>query len=335
MKKSLVALAVFGTLAGTAAAQSSVTAFGVIDLGVRQVKGAIGNQSLLAADGSSSSRLGFRGVEDLGGGLKAGFWLEAPLAGDTGAANATRFWDRRATVSLMGDFGEVRMGRHKTSHRLVIDDFDPFSTTGPGAITAIFSGLGSASGVPNRVDNQVHYILPSSMGGFYGSADVAAGEGADGNKTIAGRLGYKAGPLHAAVGYGAGGAASKYKLTVGAAAYNFGVVNASLMVAQSKFQNRKQSIWNVGATVPVGSGALLASYGDSNANNAAEALSGTGDAKLFVVGYNYNLSKRTALYSLVSQISNSGLGRFVVAGAPAAANGGKSRAIGVGVKHSF
>ena len=124
MKKSLVALAVLAGFAGAAAAQSSVTLFGVIDVAARYTKANGQDTKQLTNDGSSSSRFGVRGVEDLGGGLKAGFWLEGALAADTGTADATRFWGRRASVSLMGDFGEVRLGRGKTSTRLVVDDFD-------------------------------------------------------------------------------------------------------------------------------------------------------------------------------------------------------------------
>ena len=83
MKKSVLALAVLGTFAGVASAQSSVTMFGVVDLNVMTVDNDDRTYSM-GTDGMSSSRLGFRGVEDLGGGLKASFWLEMGLAADTG-----------------------------------------------------------------------------------------------------------------------------------------------------------------------------------------------------------------------------------------------------------
>ena len=88
MKKSLVALAVLGTLAGTAAAQSSVTLFGVVDLAARYTEANGQSLSTLAASGISSSRFGVRGEEDLGGGLKAGFWLESSIGADAGSAGA-------------------------------------------------------------------------------------------------------------------------------------------------------------------------------------------------------------------------------------------------------
>src|SRR5687768_18396130 len=110
MKKSLLALAVLGVFAGAASAQSSVTLFGVVDANAKAVKNGSTTTKQLGTDGLASSRLGFRGVEDLGGGMSAGFWIEGGLQPDTGNAGGMN-WQRRSTVSLMGGFGEVRLGR--------------------------------------------------------------------------------------------------------------------------------------------------------------------------------------------------------------------------------
>src|ERR1700704_2312288 len=106
MKKSLLALAVLGAFAGAASAQSSVTLFGVVDVNAKSVKNDAVTTRQLGTDGLASSRLGFRGIEDLGGGLQAGFWIEGALSPDTGGTGQT--WARRSTVSLIGGFGEVR-----------------------------------------------------------------------------------------------------------------------------------------------------------------------------------------------------------------------------------
>ncbi len=109
----------------------------------------------------SSSRLGFRGVEDLGGGLKASFWLEGALAVDTGTQplasidggrnNAAGIFQRRATVSLMGGFGELRLGRDKVPTNLTWDEFDPFRDTGVGRSSRLGQCLGRACGVPSTL----------------------------------------------------------------------------------------------------------------------------------------------------------------------------------------
>ena len=141
MKKSLTALAALA-VCGLASAQSSVTLFGVVDAGltyqsstardpitgasVKQSKTSLGNSAY------NSSRIGFRGTEDLGGGLAASFWLEAPISNDDGATGISTF-SRRSTVSLSGGFGELRLGRDYTPTFWNDTVFDPFGTNGSGS----------------------------------------------------------------------------------------------------------------------------------------------------------------------------------------------------------
>ncbi|MFG6488922.1 porin [Roseateles sp. BYS78W] len=341
MKKALIALAVLGLTGGAAVAQSSVTLFGVIDADVKYVKTGDTTLKKLDSSGLNTSRLGVRGTEDLGGGLKAGFWLESEINTDTGVAGAASggaFWARRATVSLSGDFGEVRLGRNKTASRLHLEDFDPTAFTGLGSVKAVYNNLGSGNNTAfDRADNLVSYSLPTEgLGGFYGGVDVAAGEGTTSNKHQSVRVGYKDGPLHVSATYAnAYSATDKYKLASVGVSYDLGVAKPSFVYTEGKYGAAKQSIWTAAVVAPLGQGQVQASYTDSKANTAADAISGVGDAKLFAVGYVYNLSKRTALYTTYAQIENNGLGRFVVAGAPAAANGQKSSGFDVGIRHNF
>jgi len=228
MKKSVLALAVLGAFAGSAMAQSSVTMFGVVDLNVRYVNNDETSYSL-SQDGMASSRLGFRGVEDLGGGLKASFWLEAALGPDTGRGSGsygngvttttiagTSFtnensflFQRRSTVSLSNQWGELRLGRDYTPQFWNWTVFDPFGTNGVGAATnlAIQAGLaqgsGGSYGTLVRANNSVQYILPNGVfgPGLYGNFMMAAGENAAGNKMWGGRIGYAAGPFNVAAAY--------------------------------------------------------------------------------------------------------------------------------------
>ena len=342
MKKALIALAVLGLTGGAAVAQSSVTLFGVVDADLKYTKANGQTLKKLDSSGLNTSRFGLRGTEDLGGGLKAGFWLESEINTDTGVAGSASggaFWARRATVSLSGDFGELRLGRNKTASRLHLEDFDPYAATGLGNTLAVYSNLGSGNSTAyGRADNLVSYSLPTEgLGGFYGGVDVAAGEGTTTNKHQSVRLGYKAGPLHVSGAYANAysNSNSKYKLASVGVSYDLGVAKPSFAYTEGKYNGAKQSIWTAAVVVPLGQGAINASYTDAKANGAAEAIAGVGDAKLFAVGYVYNLSKRTALYTTYSQIENNGLGRFIVAGAPAAANGQKSSGFDVGVRHSF
>jgi predicted porin len=346
MKKALIALAVLGLTGGAAVAQSSVTLFGVLDAGLRYTKSSGNTLKRLDSGGLNTSRLGVRGTEDLGGGLKAGFWLESQVDADTGTTGSGAFWGRRATVSLSGDFGEVRLGRNKTASRLHLEEFDPTSFTGLGSVSAVYSVLGSGNGTAlGRADNLASYSLPGNLGGFYGGVDLAAGEGTTNNKMQAARLGYKAGPLNVSATYAnANAAVDKYKLASVGVAYDFGVARPSLIYSEGKYGARKQTVYTAAVTVPLGQGLIMASYTDAKANAAATGTNAvtsstspvaTDDGKLFAIGYVYNVSKRTALYTTAAQIKNNGVGRFAVAGSPSVAAGKKSSGVDVGIRHSF
>ena len=195
------------------------------------------SRTVLGNSGYNSSRLGFRGTEDLGGGLAASFWLEAPITNDDGATGAASF-KRRSTVSLSGGFGEVRLGRDYTPTFWNDTVFDPFGTNGVGgnlintangfnAATNGASGTGGFGGNMNydRASNSIGYFLPPNLGGFYGQAMYALHEQtkySPGNATppgvlnaanpvlnnsragryIGGRFGYANGPLDVALAYG-------------------------------------------------------------------------------------------------------------------------------------
>ncbi len=131
MKKSSFILGALCALTGAAFAQSSVTIFGVVDLNARYIKNGDVKTKQLGFDGLSASRLGFRGIEDLGGGLKAGLWIESALNPDTGTTPA-RFWHRRSTVSLLGGFGELRLGRDLVPTHTAWGGIDSYGGLGLG-----------------------------------------------------------------------------------------------------------------------------------------------------------------------------------------------------------
>ncbi|MDO8419003.1 MAG: porin, partial [Rubrivivax sp.] len=166
MKKSLLALAALTAFAGVASAQSSVTLFGVVDMSVRTVDNDNGSRTVMANDANASNRLGFRGVEDMGGGLRAGFWIEGGMTPDNGTASG-QTWQRRSTVSLMGGFGELRLGRDYTPTFWNHTVFDPFGTNGVGSQTNVQTTAGSGATSLVRANNTIGYFLPA-MGGLYG-----------------------------------------------------------------------------------------------------------------------------------------------------------------------
>jgi len=351
MKKSLLALAALTAFAGVASAQSSVTLFGVVDLNARNVKnGGAGSIKSLSQDGNASSRLGFRGVEDLGGGMRAGFWIEGALGPDTGSGlpslgtgGSAQLWQRRSTASLMGGFGEIRLGRDYTPTFWNYTVFDPFGTNGVGSSFNTVSNLGSGATTLVRASNTIGYFLPT-MGGLYGQAQVAAGEGSTGNKYLGGRVGYAAGPVNVGVAYGrtdrTGAMADDFTdLNVGGS-FKLGFATLMGFVSKREYLQQEQKTGLIGATVPLGAGTLKASYVKSTGSSAG-ALVNQYDATQMAVGYVYDLSKRTAVYTHAARITNDGNAvngaLFALPSGPTAgfARGQNSTGYEFGVRHSF
>ena len=342
MKKFAI-LAVFAAVSGGAYAQSSVSLFGIVDEAARYTKNGDLKLKSLVSGGINTSRFGVRGAEDLGDGLKAGFWLESGFNADSGSINDTgRFWSRRSTVSLIGSFGEVRLGRDYTPTYTGFADFDLFGDNGVAASGKFNSSLGTARDTGTRADNQIMYLLPSNIGGVYGRAAVAAGEGTAGKKYYGGRIGYAAGPFDVSVSYGQTTVApllgeDKFKDANIGASYDLGVVKLVGYYAQNKFANQKLARYSLGVSAPIGLGIVKASYTRANASgtNAVGTNLDANDADQFAVGYVYNLSERTAVYGTAAYVKNKGAAAFNVNSALALAGGQKSTGAEVGIRHAF
>ena len=340
--KRIATLAGLAALCAGAAAQSSVTLYGVVDLGLRYVKNGDASVKSLASNGNNTSRFGVRGVEDLGDGLMAGFQLESGLSPDTGTPqDPTRFWNRRSTVSLFGRFGELRLGRDYSVTYLGYEDYDVWSDIGLSSVSKFDSSLGTARDTAVRADNQIVYFTPG-LGGFYGRFAVAPGEGVVGKKYIAGRAGYAAGPLDVSLSYGETSVApvggdDKFKTLDLGASYDFGPAKVSGYITQSRAAGLKVANYYVGAQVPLGPGFARVSYVTSNLSGTTSTGVNTdpNDARQFAVGYLYNLSKRTALYSNLVRVTNQGASAIAVDKNPTLAAGKDSTGLDFGLRHSF
>jgi len=332
----LLTLALLGGSAGLAAAQSNVTVFGLLDVGVQRLKN--GGKSVLmeSIDGLQTSRLGFRGSEDLGGGLSAGFHLEGAIGPDVGSGGD---WRRRATVSLTAkSAGEVRLGRDYTPTFWSISRFNAFGTNGVGAASNLLYGFDGVSGTAKTVirsDNSVGYFLPADLGGVYGQAMVAAGEGTTG-KYLGGRLGYAAGDFDIAGAWSETtntAAGAKFQVGNIGSSYQFGAFKLLGLYHVSKQTTRRQANWVLGGTYKLGAGTVRASY--VRANNRDTATGSDYSGKLLALGYVHNLSKRTALYATASRVQNSSTGKFLIPGGSAITAGQGSAGTEAGIYHSF
>lgn len=320
MDKRMLVAAVAAVISGFASAQSNVQIYGILDGGIEHVTDANASgdsTTRVYSGGSNNSRLGFRGTEDLGGGLKAVFNLEAGILIDAGASDGPLF-RRQANVGLEGKFGRVVLGRSFTTVYDFMNAYDPMGYAPRYSWVPTGGGtLASKYGMTTAFDNMVKYsgqFGGLKLGASYGAGEVA-GRDSDGRK-LAGAAGYETGPLRFAVTAervngttSATGARSVSKVHHAAAAYqvNDGV---SLKLGYRNYKLERNTASEVRAdTWWAGTNYQLTPAVDLTAvvyyqNIKAGLTPGdtAADPKMFVVRAKYSLSKRTSLYATVGHV---------------------------------
>ena len=336
MKKSLLALAVLTAITGAASAQSSVTLYGKVDLGLVLDSGNAGGKSVRISSGvTGGSRVGFKGVEDLGGGMKAAFQLETGYCADSaaGAPNfctgSNQFMGRQAHGDLTGAFGAISAGRQYSLGFNNLSTIDPFGTGFAGQVNNIVD----PSGV--RLNNSVTYSTPN-MGGFTVSGEASLGEQTgnwQANRETGAGVTFASGPAYAGftfydLGNADGTGASRKNYLLGGT-YDLGVIKLHALVQKSTGPSSLDVLDLMGGvTIPVAGGNVLASYINHNDRTGADK-----DANQIGVGYSYPLSKRTAIYTAFARIQNRHGATFTVNNATDTGTGNK--AFNLGVVHNF
>ncbi|MBL8301526.1 MAG: porin [Ideonella sp.] len=312
MKPTRLACAAALVLSASAASAQSVTIYGLLDLGLQKSNGEAASATWRNGPAdkawnlaqSKGSRLGFRGNEDLGGGLSAQFQIEHRFNPDTGAQNnATSFWNGRAYLQLTSkDLGAVYLGREYSPQYFVAVKTDPFGQDGVGQFSSrAYANFQSKGDNGARTNNTVGYKTPN-FGGLSAQVAVSLGEGSTVRETGF-NVEYTSGPLYAGFAYaqqdkGAPGTATNSgdnsTLVLLAVHYNLGVVKPVVQYSRSELGptgNLKNDFWLVGATAPIGPVVLKAGYGRYDAAGANNLQ------QKFAVGVDYPLSKRTKLYA--------------------------------------
>ena len=323
-----LALAALGLLAGMAHAQapaqgSSVSVYGTVDLGLGSLESQppgpptapITTVRGLHNGGIQFSYIGFRGTEDLGGGMKAKFQLESFIRADTGASGRFNppgppqdpFWSRSSWVALEGGFGEVRLGNNTNPSWLA-----NISTSAMGG-NSIFSPSfrqqynGSTRGYmaqDTALPNSVSYLSPN-FGGTVVTVNLQASETSGLSNNVNLSAVHRSGPLvlalagasvkHAPSPDPAGALDERFVMVGGA--YDFKVVRLFAQYTDHKdnLANRKTKSPHIGLTVPVGTSQIQLAWGESKTSGAASSKRTTTSA-----GYVHPLSKRTELYVMLA-----------------------------------
>jgi len=385
MQKKLIALAIAG-LSSTAFAQSNVEIYGVLDVGYQQLSGTYSNNGVLAVgaanqknvsqiagSNSSTNRLGFRGKENLGNGLGAQFNIETTLNSDGGAAagaagtTGLEAASRIMTVGLNGSWGTVNFGRQYTPFFSTVAAVDPFGSTGIAS-----AGVIHPSGVEGitRMSSSIRYdhkFGPVSVAFMYGlGEDMTTAAGGNTNIWSASALwGYGPGALGIAhiniedpsnVNAALAADDDRVYSTVIGGLHSFGAF--SLHYAYNMLKSSGTTLaaaqvnhgdWHLGLTVPMGAHTFKATYNVGNDKSTRNQ-----DATSVGLGYQYDLSKRTAFYGQYAKVSNKNGASYALtrtAGTTAAATGQGAGNLGanviaagagayttgfnVGIKHSF
>ena len=310
---SAVAAALLATTAG--AQTSNVSLFGLIDTGLQRYS-ASGAASLtrMGTDGLSSTRWGMRGTESLGDGLSASFWLEGAFSGDSGSigstntnnqstGSATGLFGRRATVSLSGNFGEVRLGRDLTPAFLNLSDFNLYGTNGTGNAGAMFYRSSRARRtfahrMASATSRRAGLVVctrtsPMRLAKIRPTRMVATHRAA--SATNRGRCMSPLAPRVPTI----------WPVTRRKPPQVPAMTSAwrvSMRSGREQKATVENSAFHVGVAVPLGAFEVRAGYTDAR-------VKGGDGARQIMGGVLYSLSKRTTLYVDASQVDNKGVGK--------------------------
>ncbi len=363
MKKLHIALAIAGALTGTAYAETTVEIYGVVDMGFVRETGTVAGLSTgtgaailpagnkLSSGAQSGTRLGFKGTEDLGGGLKGLFVLETGIAGDSGGFNQGNLaFARQSFIGLQNDWGTVALGRQYTSYFLTLNQIaDPFASGLAGNAQnlmlppAVPAGLPAATdpasvgAEPDRVirmNNAIKYTMPLKNGFSgeiaYGFGEIAGNSAA--SRILTASAGYSSSSLNVSVAYYRKNNridTDKMESVLLAANYDFGVAKVFAAYADNDWFIGKSRDFLIGTTVPYGPHKFIASYIRKTGRGATDG----DDANQWGLGYTYSLSKRTNLYAAYGSISNDGNAKYTVGNN--SENGTGNKAFNLGVRHTF
>lgn len=338
------------------APSSSVTVYGVTDACAVFYRSATGPRTQINGGGCFyGSRLGFRGTEDLGGGLRAYFILEGGLTLDNGSiAQGGRAWGRKSLVGLGGSLGAVELGRDYAPAFYLLSAIDPMQLGIGSALATIWSG--SASTASGRTDNAIAYLSPE-ISGLSMRVQVAPGEqsppaASRGGDTKGINLFYRHGGLLLSAAYANGrntaGTAADSATTLGGK-FDFGRFSLAAVAQSGAWEgtrsaaapssatslfSRRYNSYLIGGTVKFDLASFSATYKRYDDRTAANF-----DADIWSVVYIYPLSKRTQLYTGATQLKNKRASSYGASDGNGAytgvAPGGKSRPIDFGITHFF
>lgn len=352
MKKKLLVAAMLAAGTGMAHAQSSVSIYGLIDLGLTYYSNAVktggGGASLLRMDSgiAQGSRIGFKGTEDLGGGLNAFFTLETGFGADDGSlGQGGLLFGRQSFVGLGSkNWGSVSVGRQydfmaNLGGQYAMGALSPAGSFGWGlhADAAHGTALNNHIYAGDRTNNSIKYNSAKfsgfSFGAMYGFGEVAGDNTA--NRTLSATGQYDNGPFSSALSYtdikNATGTASTRMYGLGAR-YQIGAFTPFGVITQVKNTgtNAKATTYELGTVY-----ALTALWDLAAAYQFQKRNQGVGNAQALVATVDYKISKRTDLYLGAVYDRDKGYNAYPVFGGGIQSSTGNQTGVRLGMRHRF
>jgi len=320
-----IALGLLAAVAASGAfAQSSVTVYGRLNVTVESSK--YGEDADRVGEvNNNSSRIGFKGTEDLGGGLKAGFQIEHGFDPTEGTAN-TQFWGRQAEVNLSGNFGTIRLGTFTPDSYYATSDYIGMHNHETGdSSDAFYATVGTST-------NKVGYATPN-LSGFQGFISVAEGSIADGTKKTWDLAAYyDRGPLHLGAGFDKQEDLKQFAIR---GLYEFGAFTVGALYQRdtglSHCGDESRNYFRVSGMYAFGANELHLNVGRAGECGDVDDSAAT----QWTVGYNYNLSKRTKLYTYYTAVSAGDATYINKLGDAVQYYGGDRNHFAVGIRHNF
>lgn len=365
-KLAMVVFAGANVTCATAFAQTNVTVYGLLDQAIEYSKQGGGSLTRMQPGSYQGNRIGFRGTEDLGGGLSALFVLENGFALDTGTlGQGGRLFGRQAFVGLRNELGTLTLGRQYSPYYLSMLQQDAFQWTMVGGLPAITRTTVNATGVAStnllltgyqnigRVDNSIVYTTPK-FGAFSGNVMYALGEvagSAAAGRTLGASVRYAENNIDLNVGYTSQHDQfdrGEQRAVNAGGSYAFGPVtlyagyiresNNSATSATAAQVSARYDLINAGIRYRATNALTLIGQGVRIRDKSA-GLTTDRDANVFAVGGEYALSKRTLVFSSVGTVgnqngSNYSLGSGTALGGPASGNE-RGKTVNVGIRHVF
>lgn len=288
MQKKLIALAIAGLVSVPAFAQSNVTIYGRMDIGLFNKDDANGDSTAkVDHSGWTPSRLGFKGSEDLGNGLKAIFQIETQLTNDSSSTYGNA---RDTFVGVTGGFGTLIAGRNSTPLNNWLVDYSANKTN----MAFRQSNVNLTGDLETRVDNSIVYAAPTFSGVEFAALYAPDENEAVSNDIYGIGLQWKGGPVGVFFTWHAiENVVDNYAI---AGQYNFGVARVMASYILNSFDQgnlEDEQGWAIGVDAPIGAGSIGLGF---TAESDIAGIDGN-DTDVWALTYKHNLSKRTYAYA--------------------------------------